>query len=175
MFQLDLPNLLQYSLRHLISWYFSEEGLNHYVLLDLQWVIDALKCVITAEDFLKNKWAIRKYWNELKRTGKLTWDIIGICFVWLRFDLLLKSYWQCGNCLSPLNFRLNYSLNDLHTLDFVVVFFCVNILFYMYLYLNNISLNMEKNKTGVRLNSRLHELSLYYCRWICCGKYWSCA
>ena len=61
-----------------IPYYFSEKELEEYVLLDPQWVVDALKSIITAEPFLKNKMEIRERWMELKKTGKLTMDIIGM-------------------------------------------------------------------------------------------------
>ncbi|KAL3892357.1 hypothetical protein ACJMK2_004570 [Sinanodonta woodiana] len=57
--------------------YFSVEGLRENVILDPQWLIDALKSLITAEMFiLLNYPGIMGKWFELKEKGKLTPELI---------------------------------------------------------------------------------------------------
>ncbi|KAL3889173.1 hypothetical protein ACJMK2_001524, partial [Sinanodonta woodiana] len=56
--------------------YFSAEGLREKVVLDPQWMIDALKSLITAEMFIMQNPAIIKRWYDLKNKGKLTHELI---------------------------------------------------------------------------------------------------
>ncbi|KAK3591660.1 hypothetical protein CHS0354_040568 [Potamilus streckersoni] len=57
--------------------FFSAEGLREKIVLDPQWLIDALKSLITAEMFILMKYpAIRDKWFDFKDNGKLTTELI---------------------------------------------------------------------------------------------------
>ncbi|KAL3889413.1 hypothetical protein ACJMK2_001757 [Sinanodonta woodiana] len=56
--------------------YFSTEGLREKIVLDPQWMIDALKSLITAESFIIQNPAIIKKWYAFKKKGKLTHELI---------------------------------------------------------------------------------------------------
>ncbi|KAL3889377.1 hypothetical protein ACJMK2_001721, partial [Sinanodonta woodiana] len=56
--------------------YFSAEGLREKIVLDPQWMIDALKSLITAEVFIMQNPAIIKKWYAFKEKGKLTHELI---------------------------------------------------------------------------------------------------
>ncbi|KAK3608707.1 hypothetical protein CHS0354_013641, partial [Potamilus streckersoni] len=56
--------------------YFSIEALREKIVLDPQWLINALKSLITAETFIQKKSAITSKWYEFKETGKLTHELI---------------------------------------------------------------------------------------------------
>lgn len=51
--------------------YFEEEPINNYIVLDTQYLIDAFKCIITSERFCKKLPSIRDSWNKLITEGKL--------------------------------------------------------------------------------------------------------
>ncbi|KAL3889068.1 hypothetical protein ACJMK2_001424, partial [Sinanodonta woodiana] len=52
------------------------EGLRDKIVLDPQWMIDALKSLITADMFIKNNPAIIRMWYAFKQKGKLTDKLI---------------------------------------------------------------------------------------------------
>ncbi|KAK3598547.1 hypothetical protein CHS0354_010723 [Potamilus streckersoni] len=56
--------------------YFSVEGLREKIVLDPQWLIDALKSLITAEKFIRKYPAITSKWYEFEEQGKLTHELI---------------------------------------------------------------------------------------------------
>ncbi|KAL3889408.1 hypothetical protein ACJMK2_001752 [Sinanodonta woodiana] len=56
--------------------YFSTEGLREKIVLDPQWMIDALKSLITAEVFIMQNPTIIKKWYAFKDKGKLTHELI---------------------------------------------------------------------------------------------------
>ncbi|KAK3598164.1 hypothetical protein CHS0354_013875 [Potamilus streckersoni] len=56
--------------------YFSAEGLREKIVLDPQWMIDALKSLITAQMFIMQNPAITKNWYAFKEKGKLTNELI---------------------------------------------------------------------------------------------------
>ncbi|KAL3888189.1 hypothetical protein ACJMK2_000568, partial [Sinanodonta woodiana] len=58
--------------------YFSEEELKEKIVLDPQWIIDALKSLITAETFIKKNPAITSKLYEFIETGKLTHELIDV-------------------------------------------------------------------------------------------------
>ncbi|KAK3590784.1 hypothetical protein CHS0354_038722 [Potamilus streckersoni] len=58
--------------------YFSVEGLREKIMLDPQWIIDALKSLITAEDFIRQKPLITRKWYEFKDKGKLTYELLDV-------------------------------------------------------------------------------------------------
>ncbi|KAL3887957.1 hypothetical protein ACJMK2_000342 [Sinanodonta woodiana] len=60
--------------------YFSVEDLREKIVLDPQWMIDALKSLITAETFIKKNPAITSKLYEFIKTGKLTHELIDV--VW---------------------------------------------------------------------------------------------
>ncbi|KAK3596734.1 hypothetical protein CHS0354_036358 [Potamilus streckersoni] len=68
-FQHDIGNIL----------YFGTKELKEQIMLDPQWLIHALRTLITAEDFIlkrvKKPTVIRK-WREFSKTGKLTQELI---------------------------------------------------------------------------------------------------
>ncbi|KAK3577948.1 hypothetical protein CHS0354_019099 [Potamilus streckersoni] len=72
--ELDLLLQFQHEIGTIL--YFSIEGLREKIILDPQWLIDAQKSLITAEMFIKMKPAITKRWNEFKKKGKLTQELI---------------------------------------------------------------------------------------------------
>jgi hypothetical protein len=63
-----------------ISFYmvFSVEELREKIILEPQWMIDALKSLITAETFIRKNPAITSKFREFIKTGKLTHDLIGL-------------------------------------------------------------------------------------------------
>ncbi|KAK3582802.1 hypothetical protein CHS0354_035739 [Potamilus streckersoni] len=56
--------------------FFSVEGLREKIVLNPQWLIDALKSLITAEMFIRSNPAITSTWYEFKEKGKLTQELI---------------------------------------------------------------------------------------------------
>ncbi|KAK3577279.1 hypothetical protein CHS0354_008372 [Potamilus streckersoni] len=57
--------------------YFSAKRLNKKIVLDPEWLIDALKSLITAKAFIyKNNPAIIEKWEEFEKNGKLSPDLI---------------------------------------------------------------------------------------------------
>ncbi|KAK3584404.1 hypothetical protein CHS0354_010180 [Potamilus streckersoni] len=62
--------------------YFSVEGLRENIVLDPQWLIDALKTLITADQFMRKFPAIAKKWCEFSEKGKLTQELIDA--IWTR-------------------------------------------------------------------------------------------
>ncbi|OWF42432.1 serine/threonine-protein kinase pats1 [Mizuhopecten yessoensis] len=51
--------------------YFNEDCLRNYIVLNPQWLIDAFKCIITAQQFCTKNPALVKHWKALDKTGKL--------------------------------------------------------------------------------------------------------
>ncbi|KAK3576896.1 hypothetical protein CHS0354_017566 [Potamilus streckersoni] len=73
--ELDLFLRFQHEMGSIL--YFNVEGLRENVVLDPQWLIDAVKSLITAEMFvLLNYPGIMKKWFELRDKGKLTPELI---------------------------------------------------------------------------------------------------
>ncbi|KAK3607771.1 hypothetical protein CHS0354_040675 [Potamilus streckersoni] len=63
--------------------YFSKEVLKMKIVLDPQWMIDALKSLITAEMFvLRNTPAVSRKWFEFKENGKLFPELIDA--IWMK-------------------------------------------------------------------------------------------
>ncbi|KAL3889406.1 hypothetical protein ACJMK2_001750, partial [Sinanodonta woodiana] len=58
--------------------YFSTKGLREKVILDPQWMIDALSSLITAEMFINQNPAIIKPWYDFRNKGILTHQLIGL-------------------------------------------------------------------------------------------------
>ncbi|KAL3887625.1 hypothetical protein ACJMK2_000021 [Sinanodonta woodiana] len=58
--------------------YFSVEELRKKIILEPQWIIDALKSLITAETFIRQNPAITSKFREFVKTGKLTHELIDI-------------------------------------------------------------------------------------------------
>ncbi|XP_045171623.1 uncharacterized protein LOC123533811 [Mercenaria mercenaria] len=56
--------------------YFDEEPISEYVVLDPQYLIDAFKCIITAERFCTNEPEIRPLWKMLLSEGRLEKQLI---------------------------------------------------------------------------------------------------
>ncbi|KAL3854151.1 hypothetical protein ACJMK2_013429 [Sinanodonta woodiana] len=56
--------------------YFNTDILREKIVLDPQWLIDALKSLVTAEMFMLKKPAIIDKWFEFKKKGKLTQELI---------------------------------------------------------------------------------------------------
>ncbi|KAK3595401.1 hypothetical protein CHS0354_008835 [Potamilus streckersoni] len=56
--------------------FFNTDVLKEKIVLDPQWLIDALKSLITAEMFILKKPAIIDKWCEFKKKGKLTQELI---------------------------------------------------------------------------------------------------
>ncbi|KAL3888757.1 hypothetical protein ACJMK2_001117, partial [Sinanodonta woodiana] len=56
--------------------YFNAEGLREKIVLDPQWMIDALKSLITAQMFIRQNAKIIKVWYDFKEKGKLTHKLI---------------------------------------------------------------------------------------------------
>ncbi|KAL3888279.1 hypothetical protein ACJMK2_000650, partial [Sinanodonta woodiana] len=52
------------------------QGLREQIVLDPQWMIDALKSLSTAQMFIKQNPAIIKMWYSFREKGKLTHDLI---------------------------------------------------------------------------------------------------
>ncbi|KAL3889370.1 hypothetical protein ACJMK2_001714, partial [Sinanodonta woodiana] len=50
--------------------------LREKIVLDPQWMIDALKSLITAQMFIMHNPAIIKPWYEFREKGKLTHELI---------------------------------------------------------------------------------------------------
>ncbi|KAK3598550.1 hypothetical protein CHS0354_010727 [Potamilus streckersoni] len=68
-FQHDIGNIL----------YFGTEELKEHIMLDPQWLIHALRTLVTAEDFILKKikkLTVVQMWREFKNTGKLTQELI---------------------------------------------------------------------------------------------------
>ena len=63
---------------------FSVDELREKIVLDPQWMIDALKSLITAETFIKKNPAITSKFYEFIKTGKLTHELIGLQFFALK-------------------------------------------------------------------------------------------
>ncbi|KAL3887677.1 hypothetical protein ACJMK2_000071 [Sinanodonta woodiana] len=57
---------------------FSVEELRKKIILEPQWIIDALKSLITAETFIRQNPAITSKFREFVKTGKLTHELIDI-------------------------------------------------------------------------------------------------
>ena len=57
---------------------FSVEELRKKIILEPQWIIDALKSLITAETFIRQNPAITSKFREFVKTGKLTHELIGL-------------------------------------------------------------------------------------------------
>lgn len=83
-FPLSSENQIKLFLRYHHSkgtlFYFEEEPINDYIVLDTQYLIDAFKCIITSERFCKKLPSIRDSWNKLITEGKLENVLIDI--VW---------------------------------------------------------------------------------------------
>jgi hypothetical protein len=56
--------------------YFDEEPLSTYVALDPQYVIDAFRCLITSERFIKKDPTYRPFWNTLRQEAKLEMQLL---------------------------------------------------------------------------------------------------
>ncbi|KAK3588518.1 hypothetical protein CHS0354_022993 [Potamilus streckersoni] len=72
--ELDLFLRFQHEMGTIL--YFSIDGLKEKIILDPQWMIDALKSLITAEIFVKKNPAITSKWYEFKEKGKLTHELL---------------------------------------------------------------------------------------------------
>lgn len=56
--------------------YFDEDPLSSFVVLDVQYLIDAFKCIITSERFCSRDAAIRPLWIKLKKEGRLEMELL---------------------------------------------------------------------------------------------------
>ncbi|XP_053385806.1 uncharacterized protein LOC123538183 [Mercenaria mercenaria] len=56
--------------------YFDEEPISNYVVLDPQFLVDAFKCIITADRFIRNLPEVTESWLMLKTEGKLEMPLI---------------------------------------------------------------------------------------------------
>ncbi|XP_053391442.1 uncharacterized protein LOC123543542, partial [Mercenaria mercenaria] len=56
--------------------YFDEEPISNFVVLDPQFLVDAFKCIITADRFIRNLPEITEFWMALKTEGKLEMPLI---------------------------------------------------------------------------------------------------
>ncbi|XP_060585558.1 uncharacterized protein LOC132741420 isoform X2 [Ruditapes philippinarum] len=56
--------------------FFDEEPISAYVVLDTQYLIDAFKGIVTSERFCKKEPQYRYFWNLLQQQGKLTMELI---------------------------------------------------------------------------------------------------
>ncbi|KAL3887953.1 hypothetical protein ACJMK2_000338 [Sinanodonta woodiana] len=78
--ELDLFLKLHHDIGTII--YFSVEDLREKIVLDPQWMIDALKSLITAETFIRKNPAITSKLHEFIKTGKLTHELIDV--IWTK-------------------------------------------------------------------------------------------
>ncbi|XP_060587848.1 uncharacterized protein LOC132743332 [Ruditapes philippinarum] len=56
--------------------FFDEEPISAYVVLDTQYLIDAFKCIVTSERFCKKEPQYRDLWDLLRKQGKLKMELI---------------------------------------------------------------------------------------------------
>ena len=73
--------------------FLSEDILMDYIVLQPQWLVDAFKCLITAEQFCQKKGEVFKQWLDFNKTAILRKDLIGYIYIFyiLRFIFFLTT------------------------------------------------------------------------------------
>ena len=86
---------------------FSANGLKDMVVLDPQWMFDALKSLITDHRFIEQNPTVTKEWYAFNNKGKLTHELIGL---YLESLLFISHNYPVHD--TELFFSSNYKIYD---------------------------------------------------------------
>ncbi|XP_060588033.1 uncharacterized protein LOC132743521 [Ruditapes philippinarum] len=76
----EIKLFLLYHHRKGTLFFFDEEPISRYVVLDTQFLIDAFRCIVTSERFCRKEPQYRSLWKLLQNEAKLTKELIEKCF-----------------------------------------------------------------------------------------------
>ncbi|XP_060603251.1 uncharacterized protein LOC132756249, partial [Ruditapes philippinarum] len=76
----EIKLFLLYHHRKGTLFFFDEEPISRYVVLDTQFLIDAFRCIVTSERFFRKEPQYRSLWKLLQNEAKLTKELIEKCF-----------------------------------------------------------------------------------------------
>ncbi|XP_060562545.1 uncharacterized protein LOC132722127 [Ruditapes philippinarum] len=76
----EIKLFLLYHHRKGTLFFFDEEPISQYVVLDTQFLIDAFRCIVTSEKFRRKEPQYRSQWKLLQNEAKLTIELIEKCF-----------------------------------------------------------------------------------------------
>ncbi|XP_045203497.2 uncharacterized protein LOC123556657 isoform X2 [Mercenaria mercenaria] len=78
----EVKLFLQYQHEKGLLFYFDEEPISEYVVVEPRYLIDAFKCIVTPERFRLKQPSLRALWNELRMEAKLSNELLNA--VWTK-------------------------------------------------------------------------------------------